>query len=112
MARRHPEPTGTVEVSLYADLDPVLSIGGVADYYGVKKQLAAKWAREMTDWPSPFATPRSGALYRTDQIIAWGVKHERRRAEGPRPSGDTRPPSVQKARRRALATTKPRRSAA
>lgn len=106
MPRKHPEPTGTVELDTYRDLDPVLTVGGVAAYFGVTKQLAAKWARVSPDWPEPFAytqppqpgeEKRSGALYRTTDVIAWAKAHERRRAEGPREPNDPRPPSAKKA---------------
>jgi hypothetical protein len=100
MPRKHPEPVGKVTVPVYRDLDPAMTVGGFADYFGVKKQLVAKWARESPDWPSPFATPTSGAIYLTAEVIAWADRHERKRAEGPRPAGDARPPSVQKARKR------------
>src|SRR4051794_17978652 len=96
MARRHPEPVGAVEVPTYRDLAPVMGVGSVADYYGVSKQLAAKWARESRDWPDPFAvlsTRGAGTLWRTVDVIEWGKRHERKRAEGPRDAGDPRPPS-------------------
>jgi hypothetical protein len=100
MPRRHPDPVGAVKVPTYRDLDPVLSVSAVAAYYGVTKGLASKWARERSDWPAPFATPPSGALYLTADVIAWGQTNERKRAEGPRPAGDPRPPSVARASRR------------
>lgn len=96
MARRHPEPTGVVEVPVFRDLDPVLTVGGIADYFGVSKQLAAKWSRESKDFPAKFANPGSGTVYLTADVIAWGRRHERARAGGPRPAGDPRPPSVRK----------------
>lgn len=100
MARKHPDPVGALEVPTYRDIDPVLTVGGVGDYYGVSKGLAAKWARESPDFPEPFARPGSGALYVTADVIDWGRRHERKRAEGPRPIGDPRPPSARKASRR------------
>lgn len=99
MARRHPEPTGELALPTYRDLDPILGVGGIGDYYGVSKGLAAKWARGA-DFPEPIAQPRSGALYRTADVIAWGVAHERKRGEGPRAAGDPRPPSVAKTARK------------
>lgn len=96
MPRRHPEPTGAVEVPVYRDVDPVMSVGAVADYFGVKKQLVARWATRP-DWPSPFATPRSGALYLTADVVEWGKANERPRGGGPRASHDPRPPSAQRA---------------
>lgn len=95
MAKRHPEPVGAVEVPTYRGLDPVMTVGAAADYFGVKKQLVARWATRG-DWPSPFAAPRSGALYLTADVIAWGKANERGRAEGPREAHDPRPPSAQK----------------
>lgn len=103
MARKHPEPTGAVEVPTYRDVDPVLTVGAIGDYFGVSKQLAAKWARESKDFPGAFASPPSGALYVTADVIAWGQRHERKRAEGPREAGDPRPPSVRKPSRRKAA---------
>jgi hypothetical protein len=99
MARRHPEPTGAIEVPVFRDVEPVLSVSGVADYFEVSKQLVARWAKRP-DWPSPFARPPSGALYRTADVIEWAKANERKRGEGPRASHDPRPPSAQKARRR------------
>jgi hypothetical protein len=101
--RKHPEPVGVAEVSVYRDLPPILSVGGISDYFGVSKQLAAKWARESPDWPAPFAEVPAGSMYLTSEVIAWGERHERKRAEGPRPSGDPRPPSAVKAARRKAA---------
>lgn len=97
MARRHPQPTGSVEVPTYRDLDPVLSVGGVAEYFGVQKQLVARWAKR-DDWPEPFATPATGALYLTVHVIEWGKANERGREAGPRETHDPRPPSVQRPR--------------
>lgn len=97
MPRRHPEPTGIIEVAIYRDVDPVLTVGGIAEYFGVQKQLVARWARRE-DWPEPFAKPTSGALYLTAHIIEWGRVNERRRGEGPRDSHDPRPPSVRRQR--------------
>lgn len=103
MARKHPEPQGTYVVPSYAPrekLDPVLTVGGIGDYFGVSKGLAAKWARESADFPEVFARPGSGAIYVTAEVIEWGKAHERKRAEGPRQAGDPRPPSVRKASKR------------
>lgn len=103
MPRRHPDPVDMVAVPVFRDLDPVLSVGAIGDYFGVSKGLASKWVRESPDWPSPFATPPSGTLYLTAEVIEWGKRHERKRAEGPRDAGDPRPPSVRKGRRRKAA---------
>lgn len=102
MAQSHARPIGTVELDRYADLDPVLSISGVAAYFGVSKMLASKWSRESGDWPAPFATPPSGALYATSDVIEWGKVHERARGGGPRESGDPTPPSARVAKGSAL----------
>ena len=103
MARKHPAPIGSIQVPVFRDLDPVLSVGAIGDYFGVSKGLASKWARESPDFPEVFAKPPSGALYVTAEVIAWGVRHERKRSEGPRPIGDPRLPSVRKATRRRAA---------
>jgi|SRR4051812_6344958 hypothetical protein len=90
--REHPEPVSSVTLATYDDVDPVLSIGGVAVYFDVTKGLAAKWTLS-SDWPEPFAEPPSGTLYVTSEVIAWGKAHERSRDGGPREGGDPRPPS-------------------
>jgi hypothetical protein len=91
-----------VTLATYRDVDPVLTVGGIAAYFGVDRQLAAKWARESRDFPEPFAHPPAGAVYATQDVIAWGERHERRRSEGPRPAGDPRPPSARRRRKAAV----------
>jgi hypothetical protein len=103
MPRKHPEPVATVEVPVYharSELEPILSVSGVGDYFGVSKGLAAKWVRESPDFPEVFARPGSGSVYLTAEVISWGERHERPRAGGPREAGDPRPPSVRKTSRR------------
>lgn len=79
-------------------LPPILGVSEVADLYGVSRQLAMKWSRQSKDWPSPFAVLKAGTFWTTDDVLAWGKRHERKPGEGPRATGDPRPPS---ARRRA-----------
>lgn len=82
---------------------PIMGVGDVAEYYGVSKQLAAKWAREWPDWPKPYAVVKAGTFYRTEDVRAVCAAHERRKNEGPRPAGDPRPPSVTRRSRKAAA---------
>jgi hypothetical protein len=100
MPRKHPDPVDALTLPTFRDLDPVLSIGGVAAYFGVSKVLASRWARESKDWPAPIAKPPSGTLYATAAVIEWGKAHERPRGGGPREAGDPTPPSQRKRVRR------------
>lgn len=76
-----------------------MGVGDVAKYYGVSKQLVAKWARTWPDWPKPYAALSAGTFWRTEDVKAVCDAHERRKGQGPRPAGDPRPPSVARARR-------------
>jgi hypothetical protein len=75
---------------------PILGVSDVAEVFGVSKQLAAKWARTWGDWPEPFAEVRAGTFWRTEDVLEVTKRHERTPGEGPRPTGDPRPPSVQR----------------
>lgn len=77
---------------------PGMGIGEVAEYFGVKRQLAHKWSRTHSDFPAPWFTLATGPVYRRQDIAAYGRRHERRRGEGPRPAGDPRPPSARRAK--------------
>jgi hypothetical protein len=78
----------------HALAQPVLGLSDVADLFGVSRQLAAKWVRTWPDWPEPYADLRAGKVWRTEDILAVGERHERKPGEGPRPAGDPRPPSA------------------
>lgn len=73
----------------------------------MSRQLASQWTAKP-DWPEPFAKVKAGTFWRTDEVLAWGDRHERKPGQGPRPAGDPRPPSVQK---KAARRTQGRKSA-
>ena len=77
-------------------LPPVMGLGEIADLYGVSRQLAANWARQHADFPEPLARLKMGPVWTTEDVLAYGERHERTPGEGPRPSGDPRPPSAQR----------------
>lgn len=80
---------------------PIMGLGEIADYYGVSRQLAAKWSRTHEDFPEPLAVLKMGPVWRTEDVLEYGRRRERKRGEGPRPAGDPRPPSARKKTRRA-----------
>lgn len=98
MPRQHARPTGEVTVPTYRDLDPVVTVSGIADYFGVSKPLANKWTMTSDDFPEPLARLPTGAIYVTADVIEWGRRHERQRGGGPRARGDNRPPSIARKR--------------
>lgn len=80
-----------------AKLPPILGTSDVGSLFGVSRQLAHKWTKSA-DWPEPFAVVQAGTFWHTKDVLAWAKRHERKPGEGPRPSGDPRPPSVAKSR--------------
>lgn len=84
-------------------LPPLMGLAEIADYFAVSRSLASKWSKTHDDFPEPVVTLRMGPIWKTEDVIEYGRRHERKPGEGPRPAGDPRPPSAAKKRTRASA---------
>jgi hypothetical protein len=68
--RPYPEPIGACIIKLYAEYNPVMTIGDLAELFRISPQNAESWMSAKTA-PAALCTTKAGRVFLTSAIFAW-----------------------------------------